>query len=109
MSAEDRHVSRRKWSRPTGQKRSPPAQHGAGSLGTLGPEAPEPTRHQRGVPDGVLDVPVSEVVLNQPRVCASVGEVEARRMSQHVRVDREGRSCRTFPFSVVGVRFHRTP
>src|SRR5258708_19515355 len=104
MSAEDRHVSRRRWSRPTGQKRTLPAQPGAptgqkrtlpaqpgaGSPGTLGPEAPEPTRHQRGVPDGVLDVPVSEVVLNQPRVRPSVGEVEARRVSQHVRVDREG-------------------
>jgi hypothetical protein len=37
----------------------------------------------------MLDVPVPEVLLDCPGVVPSVRQVEARRVSKHVRVDRE--------------------
>ena len=42
-----------------------------------------------GVPNGVLDVLVPEVVLQSPRVVAVVGELEPTGMAKHVRLDRE--------------------
>ena len=42
-----------------------------------------------GVPDGVLNVLVAEVVLQGPRVAAIVRELEPTGMAKHVRVDRE--------------------
>src|SRR5262245_65413254 len=42
-----------------------------------------------GVPNGVLDVLVPEIVLQGPRVVAIVGELEPTGMTKHVRVDRE--------------------
>src|SRR5499433_219140 len=42
-----------------------------------------------GVPNGVLDVLVPEVVLQGARVVAVVGELEPAGMAKHVRVDRE--------------------
>jgi hypothetical protein len=42
-----------------------------------------------GVPNGVLDVLVPEVVLEGARVVAVVGELEPTRMAKHVRVHRE--------------------
>ncbi len=42
-----------------------------------------------GVADGVLDVPVPEVLLDCPGVVPGVRQEEARRVSKHVRVDRE--------------------
>src|SRR5262249_42291600 len=42
-----------------------------------------------GVPDRVLDVLVSKVVLQCARIVAVVGELEPAGMAKHVRVDRE--------------------
>src|SRR5262249_61799157 len=53
------------------------------------PKVLEPVWRHVGVPDRVLDVLVSEVVLQGPRVVAIVGELEPAGMAKHVRVDRE--------------------
>ena len=53
------------------------------------PQPLKPCRVGGGVPDGVLDVPVSEVILNEPRIRALIGEGEAASVAQHVRVDLE--------------------
>ena len=42
-----------------------------------------------GVPNGVLDVLVPEVVLQSPCVVAIIGELKTTGMAQHVWVDRE--------------------
>src|SRR5262249_28606818 len=42
-----------------------------------------------GVPDGVLDVLVPEVVLQGPRVVAIIGQLEPAGVAKHVWVDRE--------------------
>ena len=42
-----------------------------------------------GVPNGVLNVLVPEVVLQGTRVVAIVGQLEPAGMAEHVRVDRE--------------------
>src|SRR5215471_7716595 len=42
-----------------------------------------------GVPNGVLDVLVPEVVLEDARVVAVIRELEPAGMSKHVRIDRE--------------------
>src|SRR5262245_40707201 len=53
------------------------------------PKVLKPVERHFGVPDGVLDVLVPEVVLQGPRVVAIVGELEPTGMTKHVRVDRE--------------------
>lgn len=53
------------------------------------PKALEAIRRQLGIPHGVRDVPVSEVVLDRARVPSLVGELEAVSMAQHVWMDRE--------------------
>src|SRR5262245_17300986 len=53
------------------------------------PKVLEAVGRHGGVPDGVLNVLVPEVVLQGPRVVAIVGELEATGMAKHVRVDRE--------------------
>src|SRR5712692_825873 len=57
------------------------------------PQPFKPRRVGRGVHDGVLNIPVSKVVLNQPRVRALVGKGEAARMAQHVRVCVNRQAC----------------
>src|SRR6516165_2199744 len=42
-----------------------------------------------GVPNGVLDVLVAEVVLQGPRVVPIIGQFEPAGMAKHVRVERE--------------------
>jgi hypothetical protein len=59
---------------------------------TSPPESLEPRRICSGVADGVLDVAVAEVVLNEPRVRALVGQREAASVPQHVRVSIERES-----------------
>ncbi len=54
------------------------------------PELLEAGRVRRRVPDGVLNVPVSKIVLNEPRIRALVGEGEAAGVAQHVRVGKQG-------------------
>ena len=53
------------------------------------PKILEPVGCHVGVPNGVLDVLVPEVVLQGARVVAIVGELEPAGMAKHVRVDRE--------------------
>jgi len=57
------------------------------------PELLKPRRVGRGVLDGVLDVAVPEVILNEPRIGALVGQGEAASMAQHVRVGAKGQGC----------------
>jgi hypothetical protein len=51
------------------------------------PEVSEPIGRHLGVANRVLDILVSEVVLQSARVVAIVGELEATRMSKHVWMD----------------------
>ena len=62
-----------------------PARAGA----SVPPKVFESVGRQFGVPDGVLNVFVAQVVLEGPRVVAIVGELEPTGMAEHVRVDRE--------------------
>src|ERR1039457_4703222 len=50
---------------------------------------PEPFKPGR-VLDGVLNVPVSKIVLNEPRIRALVGQGEAASVAQHMRVGKQG-------------------
>jgi hypothetical protein len=38
----------------------------------------------------VLNVPVSEIILNEPRIRALVGQCEAASVAQHVRMGKQG-------------------
>src|SRR6516162_6135864 len=49
----------------------------------------EPVGRHFGVPDGVLNVLVSEVMLQGPRVVTIIGQLEPAGMAKHVGVDRE--------------------
>src|SRR5262245_45569464 len=52
----------------------------------ISPEVAEPVGRKLGVPDGVLDVLVAEIVLQGSGVMPIVGELIAARMPQHVRM-----------------------
>ena len=54
------------------------------------PQLLEPCRVGGGVLDGVLNIPVSEVILSEPRVCALVGQGEAASVAQHVGMSEQG-------------------
>src|SRR5215831_14050991 len=54
------------------------------------PKVLEPIGCHVGVPDGVLNVLVPEVVLQGARVVAIVGQLEPAGVAKHVRVDRKG-------------------
>jgi hypothetical protein len=53
------------------------------------PEIAEPARRQFGISNRVLNILVSEVLLNRAHVLAGIRQVEARCMAQHVRMYRE--------------------
>jgi hypothetical protein len=53
------------------------------------PKLLEPRRIARGVPHGVLNVAVSEVILNEPGIGSLVGKCEAASMAQLVTMDAE--------------------
>jgi len=53
------------------------------------PKVLEPVGRHFGVSDGVLNVPVPEVVLEGARVVAIICELEPTGMAKHVRVDGE--------------------
>ncbi len=53
------------------------------------PESVEPVRRKLGVPHRMLNVFVSQVMLDRPGVVAVIGELEPARMAQHVRVYRK--------------------
>ena len=61
----------------------------SGSRWSVGPKSPEAVGCQFGVPGGVLDVAMAQIMLDRARILAVVGELIASRMAQHVRVDRE--------------------
>jgi hypothetical protein len=54
------------------------------SIPLLPPQPFKPRRIRRGVLYGVLNIPVSKVILNEPRISALVSQGEAARMAQHV-------------------------
>src|SRR5262249_41059475 len=56
---------------------------------SIPPKVLEPVGRQFGVPDRVLDVLVSKVVLQGPRVVAIICELEPTGVAKHVRVDGE--------------------
>ena len=56
----------------------------------LSPEPFKPCRIRRRVHDGVLNVPVPKIVLNEPRVCPLIGQGEAASVAEHVRVGGQG-------------------
>ena len=58
--------------------------------GGLPPQLFKPRRVGGGVADGVLDVAVAEVVLDQPGVRALVGQGVAAGVAQHVRIGGQG-------------------
>ena len=58
--------------------------------GFSAPELFKPCRVGGRVLDGVLNVPVSEIVLNEHRIRALVGQSEAASMAQHMRMGKQG-------------------
>jgi hypothetical protein len=60
---------------------------------SLPPKPFKPRRIGRRVSHGVLNIPMSQIVLNEPRVCALIGQGEAARMAEHVRVRVHGQAC----------------
>ena len=57
---------------------------------SLSPKPLKPCRIGRRVNDSVLNVPVSKIVLNQPRIRALVGQGEAASMAEHMRMGGQG-------------------
>ena len=56
------------------------------------PESVEPVWCKLGVPDRVLDVLVSQVMLDRPGVVAVVGELETTGVAEHVGMHRKPKS-----------------
>jgi hypothetical protein len=54
------------------------------------PQLLEACRIGGGVPDSVLNIPVTEIILNEPGIGFLVGKSKAASMAQHVRMSREG-------------------
>src|SRR5438105_106545 len=65
----------------------PPVSETAGP--SVLPEALEPLWRHLRIADRVLNIPMPEVVLDGSRVVALVRQLEAARVPQHVRMDRE--------------------
>lgn len=63
---------------------------GALGVGFLPPELLEPGRIGGRVPDGVLNVPMSEIILNEPSIRALVGKGKAASVAQHVGMGEQG-------------------
>ena len=60
-------------------------------VASLGPpKLLELRRRKLGVPDRVLDVPMTEPCLQRPRVMTGIRQCIAAGVAQHVRKDREG-------------------
>jgi hypothetical protein len=56
----------------------------------LSPQLLKPRRICSRVPDGVLNIPVAEIILNEPGVGSLVGERKAASMAHYVGMGREG-------------------
>src|SRR6266481_8662747 len=63
------------------------------------PQLLEPCRVGGRVLDGVLDVPMSEVILNEPSIRALIGQSEAASVAQHVGMDEQGQGSGGAVFS----------
>lgn len=57
----------------------------------LPPQSFKPCLIGSCIPDGVLNIPMAEVILNQPRVRPLIGQGKAARMPQHVRMGGKGK------------------
>ena len=51
------------------------------------PEVFKPATGDARVVDGVLRIPVTKIILDEPQIVAAIGEKEAARMAQHMRPD----------------------
>ena len=58
-------------------------------VGLIAPEILEPICRQFGVAGGMLNVAVSQIMLDRPRVLPVVGQLVAGGVAQHVRMDRD--------------------
>src|ERR1700738_4344929 len=63
------------------------------------PQLLEPCRVGGRVLDGVLDVPMSEVILNEPSIRALIGQGEAASVAQHVGMGEQGQGSGGAVFS----------
>jgi hypothetical protein len=70
-----------------GEKHPPPL---AAAARRLSPKVLEPIRRKLGVAHRVLNVLVTEISLQRPRVVPRIGQCLAAAVPQHVRVNREG-------------------
>jgi hypothetical protein len=68
----------------------------------LSPQPFKPCRVGCFVHDGVLNVPVAKIVLNEARVCPLIGQGEAASVAEHVRQD-----GKIFPFLPLYHEFYR--
>jgi hypothetical protein len=57
-----------------------------GQSAVLAPQLLEPCGLGGGVPDGELNVPMAEIILDEPSVGSLIGKSEATRMPQHLGV-----------------------
>ena len=57
------------------------------------PKSIEAIGCQFRIPDGMLNIPVSHVMLDSPGVVPVVGQLETAPMTEHVRMDRECDAC----------------
>src|SRR3954468_21681722 len=85
-SRRGRHASREshliKWLRSwAGRMRPAPV------LRLSPPKPLEPAAGHAGVMDRVLGVAMAQVVLDEPQIAALVGQIEAARVAQHMRMD----------------------
>ena len=59
------------------------------------PEVFKPAAGDARVVDGVLRIPVTKIVLDEPQIVAAIGEKETARMAQHMRPDGRQASARS--------------
>jgi hypothetical protein len=66
------------------------AARACGQSAVLPPQLLEPCRLGGGVPDGVLNVPIAEIILDEPDVRSLVGQRETARMPQYLGMSKKG-------------------
>src|SRR2546422_3387832 len=62
-------------------------------VSSLPPQPFKPCGIGGGVLDGMLNIPMAEIVLNQPRIGTLVGEGKAAGMAEHMRVCLNRQAC----------------
>ena len=68
-------------------------------IGRSSPELLKPRRVGCGVLDGVLDVPMPQIILNEPRIRVLIGKGEPASVAQHVGMGEQGQGCGGAVFS----------